>query len=93
MGQVLLIGGWDENQAISTAVHKVDLATGVCTAQPALPRERYGISAARLPDGRVVCAGGWDYSDDDNDDDDEDDDDDDDEDEDEAAGLYTCCVL
>jgi hypothetical protein len=59
-GQVLLIGGWDENRAISTAVHKVDLATGLCTPQPALLSHHgrlAGCSAARLPDGRIVCVG------------------------------------
>jgi hypothetical protein len=57
-GQVLLIGGGDRP---SSAVRKVDLATGVCTAQPSLlcPRGRhvYDCTAGRLPDGRIVCAG------------------------------------
>eukprot|EP00740_Mantoniella_antarctica_P017534 CAMPEP_0181392988 /NCGR_PEP_ID=MMETSP1106-20121128/26910_1 /TAXON_ID=81844 /ORGANISM="Mantoniella antarctica, Strain SL-175" /LENGTH=76 /DNA_ID=CAMNT_0023514199 /DNA_START=67 /DNA_END=295 /DNA_ORIENTATION=- len=34
-GQVLLVGGQDEGGP-SSAVHKVDLATGMCTAQPSL---------------------------------------------------------
>jgi hypothetical protein len=59
-GQVLLIGGEDEGGP-SSAVRKVDLATGVCTAQPSLlcPQGHYvfGCTAGRLPDGRIVCAG------------------------------------
>mmetsp|Transcript_14435 Transcript_14435/g.35229 ORF Transcript_14435/g.35229 Transcript_14435/m.35229 type:complete len:247 (-) Transcript_14435:176-916(-) len=42
-------------------VRKVDLATGVCTAQPSLlcPQGHHicGCMAGRLPDGRIVCAG------------------------------------
>jgi hypothetical protein len=54
-GQVLLFGGWDESGPTSV-VRKVDLATGVCTAQPSLlcPQD---CTAGRLPDGRIVCAG------------------------------------
>jgi len=59
-GQVLLIGGCDEG-APSTAVHKVDLATGECTAQASLlcPQGHliFDSMAGRLPDGRIVCAG------------------------------------
>ena len=60
-GQVLLIGGDGLHVASfgpSEAVHKVDLATGVCTPQPPLVTGRFGFAAARLPDGRAVCAGG-----------------------------------
>jgi hypothetical protein len=59
-GQVLLIGGRDEElDAATSAVHKVDLATGVCTPQPSLLSHGHhgGCSAARLPDGRIVCVG------------------------------------
>jgi hypothetical protein len=39
-----------------SAVHKVDLATGVCTPQPSSSfNPRYPV-AARLPDGRIVCS-------------------------------------
>jgi hypothetical protein len=59
-GQVIIIGGGDEGGP-SYAVRKVDLATGVCTAQPSLlcPQGRhvYDCTAGRLPDGRIVCAG------------------------------------
>jgi hypothetical protein len=59
LGQVLLIGGRNED-GLTSAVHKVDLATGVCTPQASLfsdhGRLRY-CSAARLPDGRIVCVG------------------------------------
>jgi len=58
-GQVIIIGGEDEGGP-SSAVRKVDLATGVCTAQPSLlcPQGHYvfGCTAGRLPDGRIVCA-------------------------------------
>ena len=59
-GQVLLIGGLD-GHGPSTAVHKVDLATGVCTPQPPLLAQHgplEGLAAARLVDGRIVCVGG-----------------------------------
>jgi hypothetical protein len=59
-----------EDIALSSAVHKVDLATGVCTPQPPLlshqghgPLNQFelntrGCSAARLADGRIVCFAG-----------------------------------
>jgi hypothetical protein len=61
-GQVLLFGGQIEGgPSASTAVCKVDLATGVCTAQPSLlcPKGRCiaDCTAGRLQDGRIVCAG------------------------------------
>jgi hypothetical protein len=59
-GQVLLIGGGVQGGPSST-VRKVDLATGVCTAQPSLlcPQGHYvyGCTSGHLPDGRIVCAG------------------------------------
>jgi hypothetical protein len=60
-GQVLLIGGSDDEGG-SSAVRKVDLATGVCIAQPSLLCPQGHIvddccMAGRLPDGRVVCVG------------------------------------
>jgi hypothetical protein len=33
---VLLLGGWDEDGRLSSTVHTVDLATGVCTPQPSI---------------------------------------------------------
>jgi hypothetical protein len=66
-GQVLLIGGWVEYDrasyveelGFSSAVWKVDLATGVCTAQPPLlcppGHQIEDCTAGRLPDGRVLC--------------------------------------
>jgi len=58
--QVLLIGGVDQGGP-SSAVRQVDLATGVCTAQPSLlcPQGHHvhDCTAGRLPDGRIVCAG------------------------------------
>jgi hypothetical protein len=68
-GQVLLLGGKNDNGGIAAAVYVVDLATGVCTPQPPLlstftPHEGFsvtgvqvGCTAARLADGRVVCVG------------------------------------
>jgi hypothetical protein len=62
LGQVLLIGGVNEDGivGISSAVHKVDLATGMCTPQPSLLSYHgrfQAYSAARLSDGRIVCVG------------------------------------
>jgi hypothetical protein len=59
-GQVLLLGGYDEDLDPVSTVYLVDLATGVCTPQPNLIWERCQFTAARLPDGRIVCAGGVD---------------------------------
>jgi hypothetical protein len=56
-GQVLLLGGSDGSGPVST-VQLVDLATGACAQQPDLLHERVNLAAGRLPDGRVVCAGG-----------------------------------
>jgi hypothetical protein len=55
-GQVILLGGRNEN--IDLSVVKVDLATGACTPHPPLLYGRWHFAAARLSDGRVVCAGG-----------------------------------
>jgi hypothetical protein len=67
-GQVLVLGG---NITVSVLcgdhcgfteatvyVYLVDLATGVCTPQPTPHYWRHNFAAARLQDGRVVCAGG-----------------------------------
>jgi hypothetical protein len=56
-GQVLLLGGGDASGPLST-VQLVDLATGACTPQNNLLHPRIDPAAGRLPDGRVVCAGG-----------------------------------
>jgi hypothetical protein len=60
-GQVLLLGGRGEDgEPLGEAarVVKVDPATGGCTPHPPLLYDRMFLAAARLPDGRVVCAGG-----------------------------------
>jgi hypothetical protein len=57
-GQVLLLRGRDEQGLALSTVYLVDLATGACTLQPTLLYGGGGPSAARLPDGRVVWAGG-----------------------------------
>jgi hypothetical protein len=56
-GRVLLLGGRDANVTLST-VQLVNLATGACAPQNNLLHERYLQAAGRLPDGRIVCAGG-----------------------------------
>jgi hypothetical protein len=58
VGQVLLLGGCDEELVVLSTVHLVDLATGVCTPQAALLSSRVSSAAVRIPDGRVACAGG-----------------------------------
>jgi hypothetical protein len=57
-GQVLLLGGEDGNSILST-VYLVDLATGACARHPDLLHSRMYHVAARLPDGRIICAGGF----------------------------------
>jgi hypothetical protein len=57
-GQVLLLGGLGELLDDASRVVTVDLATGACTPHPPLLYDRWCFAAARLPDGRVVCAGG-----------------------------------
>ena len=57
-GQVLLLGGNRDPQLGGSEVQLVDLATGACTRQPDMLHPRTIFSAARLKDGRVVCAGG-----------------------------------
>jgi len=60
-GQVLLIGGQNEGIEETSAVHLVDLASGVCTAQASLlchpDSHFFGCGAGRLQDGRIVCVG------------------------------------
>jgi hypothetical protein len=56
-GQVLLLGGRDEQNNHLTSVQLVDLATGACAPQPGLLHSRGYPAAGRLPDGRIVCAG------------------------------------
>jgi hypothetical protein len=57
-GQVLLLGGCDEDRVSLLTMHLVDLTTGVCTPQAALLEHRADAAAVRIPDGRVACAGG-----------------------------------
>jgi hypothetical protein len=57
VGQVLLLGDFDGSTFLSS-MHLVDLATGACAQQPDLLHRRGYPAAGRLPDGRVVCAGG-----------------------------------
>jgi hypothetical protein len=57
-GQVLLLGGTVEGFTTVSTVQLVDLATGACAQQPDLLHRRSYPAAGRLPDGRIVCAGG-----------------------------------
>jgi len=57
-GQVLLLGGLGADGESVSTVYLVDLATVVCTPQPNFLHERHQFTAARLPDGRIICAGG-----------------------------------
>jgi hypothetical protein len=58
LGQVLLLGGKNQDLAATSSVRLVDLATGVCTPQADLPHARSHFAVARLPDGGIACAGG-----------------------------------
>jgi hypothetical protein len=58
LGQVLLLGGRNQDSTRTSSVLLVDLATGVCTPQADLLNARSNFAAARLPDGGIVCAGG-----------------------------------
>jgi hypothetical protein len=57
-GQVLLLGGIDGSDVLTT-VQLVDLATGACAPLDNLLDRRCLSAVSRLPDGRVVCAGGF----------------------------------
>jgi hypothetical protein len=57
-GQVLLIGGSRHDGTLTSSIQLVDLATGVCTPQADLLHARCTFIAAKLPDGRIACAGG-----------------------------------
>ena len=43
-------------------MYLVDLANGVCSPQTNLLCARCQLTAARLPDGHIVCAGGYDFN-------------------------------
>jgi hypothetical protein len=58
-GQVLLLGGFDEDSTSLSTVQLVDLATGACAPHSNLLHKRAYPAAGRLADGRVVCAGGF----------------------------------
>jgi hypothetical protein len=59
-GQVLLLEGGRHRSGPMATVQLVDLATGECAPQNNLLHPRSYSAAGRLPDGRFVCAGGWD---------------------------------
>jgi hypothetical protein len=56
-GQVLLIGGEDEDSTFLSTVQLIDLATGACAPQNNLLHSCVYPAAGRLPDRRIVCAG------------------------------------
>ena len=58
LGQVLLLGGRNQDNTSTSSVRLVDIATGVCTPQADLLHARSYFAAARLPDGSFACAGG-----------------------------------
>jgi hypothetical protein len=58
LGQVLLLGGKNQDCTSTSSVRLVDLATGVCTPQADLLHARSHFAAARLPDMSIACAGG-----------------------------------
>jgi hypothetical protein len=58
-GQVLLLGGADEDFTLLSTVHLVDLATGACAPpQPNLIHARMFPAAGRLPEGASSVRGG-----------------------------------
>jgi hypothetical protein len=59
-GQVLLLGGRNQDGMATSSVRLVDLATGVSTPQADLLHARSYFTAARLPHGGIICAGGID---------------------------------
>jgi hypothetical protein len=58
VGQVILLGGMVHAVALSS-VQLVDLATGECAPQNNLLHPLHYVAAGRLPDGRIVCTGGY----------------------------------
>jgi hypothetical protein len=58
-GQVFLLGGSDDGYEPLSTVQLVDLATSACAPQDNLLHPRTSTAAGRLPDGRIVCAGGF----------------------------------
>lgn len=59
-GEVLIIGGTDDDQRLLNSTEIFDPSTGTFRAGPTMTTGRYKLSgsAAVLPDGRVVVAGG-----------------------------------
>ena len=57
-GQLIILGGMGSNHRPASTVQMVDLATGACAPQPSLLNTCAYQAACRLPDERIVCAGG-----------------------------------
>jgi hypothetical protein len=60
LGQVLLLGGKNQDYRETSAVRLVDLTIGICTPQADLLLARSHFAAARLPNRGMVWSGGWD---------------------------------
>lgn len=64
-GQVLLVGGWYRTAGGQSAVRATaeifDPATNSCTATGSMSQARANHTALRMPDGRVLIAGGSDF--------------------------------
>ena len=58
-GQLLVLGD-DGGLGEHSVVYLLDVATGHCVRQLDLLHSRVESAAARLPDGHIVCAGGFD---------------------------------
>ena len=58
-GQVCILGGCGAEMESLHEVCIVDLATGLCKPLPHLGIPRADFMSARLPDGRIILAGGW----------------------------------
>jgi hypothetical protein len=57
-GQVLLLGGMDQDHTTTSSVRLVNLATGVCTPQADLLNAHSHFAAARLPEEGIICTSG-----------------------------------
>ena len=61
--QVLIAGGGGDFFSLADRAEIFDPTTNTFAIGPSMVVPRYGASAAPLPDGRVLIAGGWDRND------------------------------
>jgi hypothetical protein len=59
-GTLVILGGELPGEDVTNSSEVQMLSSGACARQPDLLHSRADHAAARLPDGRVVCAGGFD---------------------------------